>query len=321
MASFAILNRDWQVRVHRPLSLSLGLSVSWQSGEHTTKGEVDRGECYWSSLESIANVEFVEHDFSALDELSEVHKSDYLRWDLLHEQGGIWSDNDILYMRPVDQVFFNIAKKQKLFVDGFEIELDPENLSEVLCVSCMGTGQVYNSIGFLMSAPGSRVFGDLVKFKERLLENSTQGNVSSAYQSLGRELLDKMVSLDSFVADTPYYMTPLSDEYNTAIFGAKASFSSSKRIPLQNAINLPMDVVYPYADFNIIQVLHPNRYTNYLMTERTIGIHWYGGHSKVGKFMRDLTEENLGELDECILLDAVRDFVEGNKEYLFAPHA
>ena len=86
---------------------------------------------------------------------------------------------------------------------------------------------------------------------------------------------------------------------------------------MPGGINLPMDVVYPYGDFNVHTVLSPNRYENFLVTERTIGLHWYGGHPRVGALMRGLSEVSIKDMPDSIIKDLVSNVFEAHREYLF----
>ena len=41
------------------------------------------------------------------NDLNEIHKSDFIRYYLLHKFGGVWSDMDILYIKPIHQLLHN----------------------------------------------------------------------------------------------------------------------------------------------------------------------------------------------------------------------
>ena len=140
IASFSANNRDWAVFMHRPLGLSPELDTSWETHEHKKIKSSPSGNCFWDSLSKLENVEIVEHDLDSLGDISEVHKSDFLRWELLANDGGLWSDIDILYLRPMDDVYFNVAEPCVVDVDGFEVSLEPVIIAEVFCASSLEHG-------------------------------------------------------------------------------------------------------------------------------------------------------------------------------------
>lgn len=94
--SFHKLNPDWQIKIWVPDTVSF--EKSWDSGE-----QVDKyfGHDYLFDLPShfIHEVDFSE--LGIFSTIPEVHKSDLLRWHLLGTEGGVWSDFDILYIKPM----------------------------------------------------------------------------------------------------------------------------------------------------------------------------------------------------------------------------
>ena len=84
------------------------------------------------------------HDYGYPNEIPEVHKSDILRLKLLSTVGGVWSDMDIFYFRPMSSLTVNHKKN-----GGIET---------FYCNREYG-----HSIGFLMASPKNRFFSELSK--------------------------------------------------------------------------------------------------------------------------------------------------------------
>lgn len=303
--------------MHFPESLSEKLNASWDSHEHKRSISIDKKKCYWNFLNNIKNIRTVGHDLAHLGGLSEVHKSDFIRWELLAEEGGLWSDLDILYIKSIEEVYFNIESPVDIEVDDFPVRINPDTVREVVCVSSFGHGQECNSIGFLMCAPGSLLFNEVCNLRNFIMRESELEEIGSRYQSLGRRILDLMIFQHPFLVGDPSYRNPALSEQGTAILGSDFQLGSYSKVPLPGALNIPMDVVYPYGDRNVNTILEPNRYENFLVTERTIGLHWYGGHAKVGPFMSSLSEELIEDLPDSIIRDLIFDILEKNKSYLF----
>lgn len=131
--SFSKLNPEWRIKVHYPKYPYEG--DDWGS-EHQ-KSYLFKGEDYFDKLSDIANVEMVEVEFDGIEyEAPEVARSDLYRLKLLEEEGGFWSDFDILYVKSMDKLQINSLVYQ-----------------DTDAVICCHFGN--NRIGFLGGAPRS----------------------------------------------------------------------------------------------------------------------------------------------------------------------
>lgn len=79
--------------------------------------------------------------------LAPPHKSDLLQWCKLYEEGGIYSDMDILYVRPLDT---------------FWTALNEEGVT-----GCIGCHNGTITIGWMASQPGNDLFRDIFKVAVR----------------------------------------------------------------------------------------------------------------------------------------------------------
>jgi len=312
IASFSLLNPDWDVFLHRPCDLSGELNATWNTYEHKRCNSDNGYECYWENLRTLKNLTVKVHNFTNLPSFSEVHRSDCLRWDLLADIGGLWSDLDILYIRPMNELYFNCEDNELRGNEGEMQLLRPGEIREAICISSW-RDFVYNSIGFLLSAPKSSLFVDVQEQKNRLLREGSAEILMGRYQSLGSDILNSMFPLSDVPQRISGYTIPKCDLVSSDYF----NMATVSVLDLNSAVNISREVVYPYDSFEIKRILHPNACENYLITDKTIGIHWYAGDSAVGKYMKAISREEIANGKDCILGDLIFDFVKSFESDLF----
>ena len=108
VSSFKKQNPEWKIMVHTPAVSSSAPSAWANNIKHD----------FCNQLGSL-DVTVIAHDFDSYgftNQAHEVHKSDFLRWRLLAEQGGLWSDIDIFYVRPIDNLKENTVENSNINV-------------------------------------------------------------------------------------------------------------------------------------------------------------------------------------------------------------
>ena len=112
--SFRKMNPDWEIKFYYPKFPHI--HKSWNSFEQ--KYEVDAHDYFPVLLRgNKRNVSYIALDFEELgvpNNISEVYKSDYLRWYLLSTEGGLWSDMDIVYFKSMNSLSFNTPENAHL---------------------------------------------------------------------------------------------------------------------------------------------------------------------------------------------------------------
>lgn len=111
-------------------------------------------------------IDFEEYGFS--NGMSEVHKSDFIRLLQLSTLGGLWSDMDIFYIKPMSSLSFN--KPENKHIETF------------YCDHNYG-----HSVGFLMGCENNKFFGKLMEIAKR--EHNPM-----EYQSMGAIIYKKFFS-------------------------------------------------------------------------------------------------------------------------------
>ena len=181
--SFRKYNPDWKIKIHSSVETYKN-NVTWCTSEH--KNGVVTGT-YDNECRNIKNVEFIKHDFTKYNftnNVPEVYKSDFLRWILLYQQGGLWSDFDILYTAPMDNLNFNNEANQNLDTG---VCMYPSNI---------------HSIGFLLSSMENTLFKKVHQLALRYFNPSN-------YQSIGSNILNAEFMGMQRIKDTTPNCSPI----------------------------------------------------------------------------------------------------------------
>lgn len=176
--SFRKYNPDWSIIIHVPTSQHEG--KSWATPEH--KDFIPSGKDYFGKLKEL-DVSFKEHnfiDYGFQEEVSETYKADFLRWKLLSEDGGIWSDFDIIYTKPINSM--NINREENSEVD-----------TGICIYTCKLMG-----IGFMIGSAEN-------KFWNYIKELCFSRFDPTDYQSIGSKLLnwkfDSIIKIKNLFSD------------------------------------------------------------------------------------------------------------------------
>jgi len=165
VVSFHKLNPDWEIKVYGPQNKFDG-QLTWTTPEQK---KTYTGKDYNEEFKNLPYVQFINLDFKNWgipDNIPEVFKSDIFRWYLLAEEGGVWSDIDILYTKPLSHLATQVD--------------NPEE--EDMCIVFDGHHHI---IGFYASAPKNPFFGACF--------NSVKNHFHpSRYQSVGSTMLNSM---------------------------------------------------------------------------------------------------------------------------------
>lgn len=185
--SFASLNPHWTIKLHEPEPLADVLEVTWDTPEH--RGAKASARSYRAWLEAVPNLEVVRHPASRYPEgLSQVHRSDLLRWEVLATEGGIWSDMDILWGRPMSEV--RVLEECKAFVCAWNQGGSVAHSGRLIPLPA-------HSIGFLGSSPGAYPYEQAWALARRHMKQSA----GEHYQALGNQLLAQVCPLGRELPD------------------------------------------------------------------------------------------------------------------------
>ena len=171
--TFRKWNPDWEIRFYHPKTVYTGGKV-WNQGFAESVTGID----YKNRISEIENVKIIEIDFdkSEIGHIPDVFRSDILRLKWLGSEGGLWSDMDIIYFRPMDEMCFNTPHNQ-----------------EIDTVISYNTVRTHYSIGFLI---GCRCNGFYSYLYNHALNHKKQ---DGEYQHLGITLWHKCFPLPEHI--------------------------------------------------------------------------------------------------------------------------
>jgi hypothetical protein len=163
--SFRELNPDWAIVFWYPKYVSG--KITWRSGELDYKLKCR------NFLQDLMDLPIVkmEIDFQKLGfpvGTAEVHKADYMRMNALALYGGVWTDMDIVYFKPIAELEVNVEKHK--------------NAGTFVCKADYG-----HSTGFLMASENNEFFGKLSDLIAKEFR-------ASQYQCIGPALMNKYYS-------------------------------------------------------------------------------------------------------------------------------
>jgi hypothetical protein len=165
--SFKKQNPDWQVTVHRPITDS--------HAPDTWSNSIKQDFC--SQIKNL-DVTVVTHDFNSYgfdNYAHEVHKSDFLRWQLLATEGGLWSDIDIFYTRPMEC-----------------LEENTTNYYDIDVALCPLKPPHKHTVGFMLSSKNNN-------FYKYISQTALTAYNKDVYQCMGSDLINtRFEDFDSF---------------------------------------------------------------------------------------------------------------------------
>lgn len=106
LKTFKALNPDWSVILYVPKTSCD--NITWYDKSHRSdSADYMSEEDYFARVKELPiKIKYVNFP-EKINNLGEAQKSDYLRWRILYDNGGVWSDMDIIYVKPMNQIYLN----------------------------------------------------------------------------------------------------------------------------------------------------------------------------------------------------------------------
>lgn len=175
--SFRKLNPDWQIDLFY-FDDAFVHKKQWKTLENqdyfTYKGPDYFDKIYELNI-NIKRWEMDEWQLELFSKLNPVAKSDVFRWYELYKNGGIYSDMDILFIKPIDQLYNTLISGK---------------FNTMICL------HEYLSIGFLGSAQYNALFEDVYDNCRKIVENDIgyqSFGVCSFYDLFGTDMAQKNI--------------------------------------------------------------------------------------------------------------------------------
>lgn len=264
--SFKKLNPDWSIKLYVPKTVNN--TLFWRDTIHKCDLSDYNGNTDYTDKISTLPIQVIEVDFSKMfkgKEISEVHKSDFLRWYLLYHKGGVWCDMDILFTKSMTEMSIN--KKENKNLDC------SINMSDQHAVR----------IGLMLSSKCKNpFFGQIMReAKNILMEN----NDKLLYQSIGSDLVNNIIRTSPTINNSP---TKMKMSYTTL---------NGYNWDLQ-VDNFPSHEFYFHDHTKIHKIFNENCF--FESDKYSIGIHWYGGSPISQEANNILSKENYSSFDTTI---------------------
>lgn len=271
--SFAKLNPDWNIKIYYPDIIHKG--ETWLCDAQ--KGYNYQDKDWFNKLREIEGVKIIKFTFSDMDmfegigkveDIPEVFKSDILRLYLLSTQGGVWTDFDIIFIKPINILSLN--------------QFEYKDVDIILCYSFVITRnskgkivkknprRIANRIGFIGGTnKKSLFFSEMIKLKEQIYDFKN-------YQSLGANLFNAFCKFDILNEEMMF-------QYKDV-----------------NIFNLPLKSIYPYSHTGKLERFYNG--SDIEVDNQTIGIHWYGGGRVSSKYDNIINDSNIYDYNKSYIL-------------------
>ena len=305
--SFNNYNPEWKIIVFTPTHKTN--EISWTTEEQKEKYI---GKCYFDELYKINNVVIKKIDLDKIgfyNEASEVIKSDYFRYYILEEYGGLWSDFDIIYTNSIEEKM-NFKEETVIFrckdylnnVIEHEFEIS-ENLYEndIICKcghkkekhndikNIKNHFNVYYPIGLFLTKRNNEFFNYI---NNKLINFYDKTN----YQSLGSHMFIKLF---------PYTKLRCNCEASWC-GGNKYYYKDLDSLDIFKNLKVCNEEYYLPIHYNEIDKLYNKNLE--LNLNNNIGIHWFNGN-KISKnylnylnnFDYNLNNKKLNTINNYIL--------------------
>lgn len=213
ISTFHQQNPDWQINFYYPKTISR--DVPWLTYEHKdTLLNTD----FFSKLYDL-DIILKEVDFEDIgidNNLSEVHKSDFLRLYLLSTVGGLWSDTDIFYYRPINNIDIN--------------QTINDEANTCFCIDLSKDLRFCHYIGFLMSDINNEAF-------KKLFYESKENFNKTQYQCIGTKLYSKIFPTIRSIKEQFKSLYPINISKNSVYPYNSKEISNIYTINTTNSIN------------------------------------------------------------------------------------
>lgn len=181
LQTFVFHNPDWEVILWMP-NMKHHNKIIWEEKEFIPPHSFQYNDVDYLDIKFLKetlgiNVKHI--DYFDVGLKKNYHKSDLFRWKILHDEGGVWSDMDILFVNNIEKVNFTHVN-----CNFHDIELVVSQYSEEIVSDKID----FYYVGFLMSVKGSNFF-------KIMFEESIKNMKEQSSQGVGGDLLKSQFGL------------------------------------------------------------------------------------------------------------------------------
>lgn len=245
--TFHKLNPDWKIFVYMP-------KQGYTRNAHYIPDYT--GKDFFNLIESFDYVKIIEidiNDYYINGDLHNILRSDIFRCHILYDVGGVWSDFDVIWLKPLTHML-NVE-----YVGDNKIN----DMGAMVCL--FNTIKGHHNVGVLFSAPKHGMYSELIEAAD---------------------------NLQQFPENFPkFYYDRDTDTYNHQAFGVllweylyKTFIDVSKKY--DDVVGLKYETFAPYSIYNMEQLFMRNDLSP-LNSNNVIGVHWFNGHKYSKQYIND----------------------------------
>lgn len=182
VVTFHKQNPDWQIKVHVPIQ-----PYVVPNGKYVPDYT---GKDYFHIVKSLPYVDIVEMDvvkYGIDPKLHNILQSDIFRYLMLYEVGGVWSDFDVLWIRPISNIY-------KVKTKGI---IPTSEMGTFIC-KCEAKDN-FHSIGVLMTKPGHPFYKTIID-KCFAIQEYYKDREKLHHQSFGTDIFDKLYPTFEYIS-------------------------------------------------------------------------------------------------------------------------
>ena len=149
LKTFINHNPDWKIMFWYPKYPNH--KITWKSSEQTYHYSCKDFLSEVNKLSSITKTIIDFRDYGLNNDISEIHKADFVRLYQLSTLGGVWSDMDVFYIRPINDLYVNTRENK--------------NIKTLYChIPKLKYG---HSVGFLAALQENKFFKTLLELQKK----------------------------------------------------------------------------------------------------------------------------------------------------------
>jgi len=170
--SFHRYNPDWIIIIYTPTKRYNGRYCFTPSY---------RGKDYFHLIEKLDYVQIKTidlHNYNVNENLHDILRSDIFRYKILYEFGGVWSDFDVIWLKPVSQL---------RSMDYLQ-NVDLDNMSDTVCMYNYKTG--HHNISVMIHEKNSEFIKSLISMTDMMQLKLSR--IKLGHQTFGTAMLNEM---------------------------------------------------------------------------------------------------------------------------------
>lgn len=233
--TFHAHNPNWEIRIYIP--------------KQKYNGDVKyipsyTGKDYFKILGNLEYIKIIEidlNDFGIREDLHNILRSDVLRYHMLYYIGGVWSDFDVIWLKPMEHIN-NISHSNTINSVGMSVSYY-KNISG------------HHSIGVLISCKKHLFYRHLIDIVKNI-QTSPEKQKYTTYNIKGKQFYHQSFGVVLWNKLYP----KLSD-----ILGI-----------YKDCLGIKYKTFYPYSIFDLDKLYNSNDIS--VLDNHTMCVHWFNGH-------------------------------------------